>query len=317
MRPRASASTFTAAMFKLAIAQAEAVRYDKDANLARVEELMARASSNGAQAILFPELFLTGYTVWDRLAELAEPLEGPSIRRLADLAGRFRLAVVCGFPERRPGFRPYNSACVIGPDGTVVGAYRKTHMFDREPEFFSPGEALPVFDTPFGPVGVAICYDLEFPEVARILALQGARIILNPTANMEPYAEYQAVYLRARAMENGIHIAAANTVGDDGTYAYFGESAAVDPRGRVLCRAERGEELLSAEIDLGAGPADQNLQYLGRRRPDLYRALAKSAAVKDASRAASQRRSGTSGPGPRRAPAAATTVPSEPPERTS
>lgn len=283
-------------MFKLAMAQAEAVRYEKDANLAKAEELMARASSHGAQAILFPELFLTGYTVWDRVAELAESLEGPSIRRLADLAGRFRLAVVCGFPERRPGFRPYNSACVIGPDGTVVGAYRKTHLFDREPEFFSPGETLPVFDTPFGPVGVAICYDLEFPEVPRILALRGARIVLNPTANMEPYAEYQVVYLRARAMENAIHVAAANTVGDDGVYRYFGQSAAVDPQGRVLCRAGGAEELLVADVDFGARPRQESLEYLRRRRPDLYRALAEGATVKGG--AASLRGSGTSGPGP-------------------
>jgi predicted amidohydrolase len=261
-------------MVKLAMAQAEAVRYDKDANLARAEELMDRASSEGAHAILFPEMFLTGYTVWDRVDELAEPLEGSAIRRLADLARRFRLGVVCGFPERRPGSSPYNSACVIGPDGTVIGAYRKTHLFDREPEFFSPGEALPVFDTPFGPIGVAICYDLEFPEAARVLAMRGARVVLNPTANMEPYAEYQAVYLRARAMENGIHVAAANTVGDDGTYVYFGESAAIDPQGRVLCRAGSGEELLIAELDLEGGPADQNLEYLRRRRPDLYRSLA-------------------------------------------
>lgn len=280
-------------MFRLAIAQAEAVRYDKDANLARAEELMARASSQEAQAILFPELFLTGYTVWDRVAELAEPPEGPSIRRLAELAGRFKQVVVCGFPERRPGFHPYNSACIIGPDGAIVGTYRKTHLFDREPEFFSPGETLPVFDTAFGPVGVAICYDLEFPEVSRALALQGARIVLNPTANMQPYAEYQAVYLRARAMENEIHVAAANTVGDDGTYRYFGESAAVDPYGTVLCRAGSGEELLVAEIDLEGGLSDQNLGYLGRRRPDLYRTLARGTGG-----VASPRGPGTGEPGP-------------------
>lgn len=299
-------------MFKLAMAQAEAVRYDKDANLARAEELMARALSHGAQAILFPEMFLTGYTVWDRVAELAESLDGPSVRRLAELARRFRLAVVCGFPERRPGLHPYNSACIIEPDGALVGSYRKTHLFDREPEFFSPGETLPVFNTAFGPAGVAICYDLEFPEVSRALALQGARILLNPTANMQPYAEYQAVYLRARAMENGIHVAAANTVGDDGTYRYFGESAAVDPHGRVLCRAGSGEELLVAEIDLESGPTNQSLEYLRRRRPDLYRMLAGGA-----SGVGSPPGPGSSEPGPRRAPAPATASSSEPPEQTS
>lgn len=301
--------------FTLALAQAEAVRYDKDANLAKAERLMGRAAERGAKAILFPEMFLTGYTVWERVAELAEPLDGPSIRRLAGLAGRFGMHVVCGFPEERPepGAGPYNSACVIGADGSILGAYRKTHLFDREPRYFSPGEELLVFDTSVGPVGVAICYDLEFPEVARLLALRGARLILNPTANMDPYAEYQEVYLRARAMENGVYVATANTVGEDGTYRYFGESAAVDPRGRVLCRGGSGEELLLAEIDLGARPADENLEYLGRRRPDLYGMLVEEAGDEAVRGAGSPRGSGTSGPAAPPSPSGATGGSSAPP----
>lgn len=241
---------------------------------------MGRAAERGARAILFPEMFLTGYTVWDRVADLAEPIDGPSVGRLAELSRKFGVQVVCGFPERGTDGLVYNSACVIGLDGAVVGAYRKTHLFDGEIRHVTPGGSIPVFDTPLGPVGVAICYDLEFPEVPRTLALRGARLILTPTANMEPYAEHQAVYLRARAMENGVYVAAANAVGDDGTFRYFGESAVVDPRGRVLCRAGSGEELLFAEVDMEARPGDDNLEYLRQRRPDLYGALGDDAAAR-------------------------------------
>ncbi len=260
---------------KIALVQAAPVRFDKAANLERARRAAAEAAARGARLVLFPEMFLTGYMVWDRVGELAEPLDGPSIRALADLARAHGTVIVCGFPEDAGRARPFNSACVIDADGTVVGAHRKAHLFAAEPEAFLAGEEVRAFDTAVGRLGVMICYDLEFPETARLLALDGAQIILVPTANMEPYARHQAVYLAARAMENGVYLACANQVGRDEVYRYFGESAVVDPDGNVLARAGAEEELVLAEIDLSAvPPADPNLRYLAHRRPELYAPLA-------------------------------------------
>ena len=260
---------------KIALVQAEPVRFDKAANLERARRAVEEAAARGVRLVLFPEMFLTGYMVWDRVGDLAEPLDGPSIRALAEMARAHGTAIVCGFPEDAGRARPFNSACVIDVDGTILGAHRKVHLFAAEPDACSPGEEVRAFDTAVGRLGVMICYDLEFPETARLLALDGAQVILVPTANMDPYARHQAVYLAARAMENGVYLACANQVGRDEVYRYFGESAVVDPDGNVLARAGSGEELLVAEIDpASVPPADPNLRYLAHRRPELYAPLA-------------------------------------------
>jgi predicted amidohydrolase len=234
---------------------------------------MEEAAQEGASAIVLPELFLTGYQLAESLRVLAEPLEGPSLQRLAGLARRHRMLTVCGWPEAADGVL-YNSACVIDADGEVQGRYRKTHLFGGEPEFFAPGDQLMPFDTSLGRIGVLICYDLEFPEPARTLALEGATLVVTSTASKDPYAAYQGIYARARAMENGVYVAAANTVGDLGPCHFFGMSLVVDPGGRVLAEADQQERLLFAPIDLSrVPPADPSVQYLPHRRPDLYARL--------------------------------------------
>lgn len=260
--------------FILALAQASSVLYDKEKNLLKAEKFMVDASARGAKAILFPEMFSTGYMTWDRVSDLAEPLNGPLVKRLALLARQYGLLTVCGFPEKNSKTKPYNSACVIDSDGSVLGSYHKTHLFSNEPDVFTPGEDIKAFNTSLGRIGVMICYDTEFPETARLLALDGVQLILAPTANMEPYSQFQSVFLRARAMENGICAATTNTIGYDGTYHYFGQSAAADPEGRLLCLGGSDEELLFAEINLTAiPPKDASLQYLNHRRPELYNKL--------------------------------------------
>lgn len=184
--------------FLLAIAQLSAVPANKDANLERIDRAMRQAASAGAQAIVFPELFLTGNVLSDELKPLAEPLTGPNLQRLAGLARRHGLLTVCGWHEAAGTGLMYNSAAVIDRDGSLLGAYHKTHLLDRESDIFAAGDRLAVFDTSLGRIGVAICYDMEFPKTARVLALDGARIVVAPTASKDPYAVYQAVYTRAR-----------------------------------------------------------------------------------------------------------------------
>jgi len=258
---------------RLALAQTEPVRYDKTANLRRAETLMAEARAQGAHAIVFPELFLTGYLVWDRLGELAEAAPGPLISRLAQMAKAYGLLSIVGFPERANGLI-YNSACVIESDGRLLGVYRKTHLFADEPDVFARGSSFVTLDSSIGSIGILICYDIEFPECARTLALAGAQLILVPTANMEPFAVDQDLYARARARENGVFIAIVNTVGTDERYRYFGCSTVAGPGGEVLGRAAAAEQLLVVEIDPATAQASQRSSpYLSHRRPELYGAL--------------------------------------------
>ena len=261
--------------FLLGVAQLAPARLDKDANLERIASAMQQTADAGVQMIVFPELFLTGYFLGEQLAGLAEPLDGPSLRRLAELARRHHLLTICGWPEAAGEPRPYNSAVVLERDGTIIGHYRKTHLFGREPEFFAAGDRLGAVDTSLGRIGVLICYDLEFPEPARILALDGAKVLLAPTANMDPYAAYQWVYTRARAMENGVYVATANTVGQLDGLHFFGQSSVVSPGGEVLEIACADERLLMVSVDPSrVPPTDPTLRYLERRRPELYRGLA-------------------------------------------
>ena len=246
------------------------------ANLARVETAMGEAGRHGAQAIVFPELYLSGYLLTEDLGALAEPIDGPSVGRLAALARQHRMLIVCGWPEAAEGAL-YNSACVIDAGGTILGCYRKTHLFGRETEFFAPGDQLAPFDSSLGRIGVLICYDLEFPEAARMLALEGASLLLMCTASKDPYTAYQGVYARARAMENGVYVAVANTVGELGPNRFFGMSLVVDPGGTALAEADRQERVLFASIDPSrVPPADPSVRYLEHRRPDLYGKLSGS-----------------------------------------
>jgi 5-aminopentanamidase len=262
--------------FLLGVAQLTPARLDKEANLDRIEGAMRQAAAAGANAILFPELFLTGYFLTEALADLAEPQDGASLRRLAAMARRYGLLTVCGWPETNDHGLPYNSAVIIERDGSILGRYRKTHLFGAEPKFFAAGNRLRAFDTSLGRIGVAICYDIEFPETARILAIDGAAALLTPTANMDPYAPYQAIFTRARAMENGIYVATANTVGTLDRLHFFGESSVVGPDGNVIDIADGQERTLIARIDLSqVPPADASLRYLGSRRPELYARLSR------------------------------------------
>jgi len=260
--------------FLLAIAQLSAVRADKDANVAKMAAAMEKAASAGAEAILFPELSLTGYVLTDEVMPMAEPAKGPRFEKLALLAQRLGLLTIFGWPEATESGLIYDSAAVIERDGSLLHTYRKTHLWGKEADLFAAGDRLSAFDSSLGRIGVAICYDMEFPETARLLALDGARIVLSLTATTDPFAPYQAVYTRARAMENSIYVATANTVGElDGRH-FFGESSIVDPAGEVIRMAGRTDEVLVGSVDLTSShPSTAALRYLASRRPELYGGL--------------------------------------------
>lgn len=224
---------------------------DKAVNLGLVDSFARQATQRGMRIVVFPELFLTGYNLGRALEGLAEPLDGPSVLALKRIAAKHGTALVVGLPERRHGAL-WNAAVVIDRQGQLRGAYRKIHLFgETEPRLFRRGDALCVVDVDGLKVGVAICYDIEFPEMARALVRAGADVICVPTANMEPYREVPTTLVRARALENGVPVVYANLSGQEGDLTYTGLSGIVGPDGIDLARAGPvGDALLMADPDL-------------------------------------------------------------------
>jgi predicted amidohydrolase len=215
---------------------------DKPANLAKIEASVREAAAQGIDLLVFPEEALigcgdcpvcrSGAPHCAHHQELAETVPGPSTERIAQLAREHDMTVVFGLAERDPEHPEilYNAAAVVGPDG-IQGTYRKLHLgslpWVSEGVTFRPGNALPVFETRFGPIGVLICYDFWFnPELARILALKGARLILNCAATFKGPGkrDYMVHTTATRAQENLCYAVTANQVGGpDGTGSYGAE----------------------------------------------------------------------------------------------
>lgn len=177
-----------------------------------------------------------------------------------------------GMPLANPGGKPYNAVVMIDRDGTPAGFQAKTHFFGGEEKMFAPGTSLRAFDTSFGRMGILVCYDGEFPETARSLALDGAKLICMCAANMSPYEDYHFLYMRTRAMENRAYTLYCNYVGDEKRFHYCGQSGAFHPTGRILAEAGTQEETtLYALIDMEDTTApDDFLNYLHHRQPQLY-----------------------------------------------
>jgi predicted amidohydrolase len=166
----------------------------------------------------------------------------------------------------------FDTTVVIAPSGELLTVYDKTHLFDREREAFTPGAELqPPFAFAGLRFGVLCCFDIEFPEPARTLALRGAQCLLVPSANMAPWGPTHRAFVRARALEDHCFVAYANAVGSASGYEFEGESCLVDPLGRLLCDAERRETVVWGDVDAAvAGEARAVGDYLAQRRPELY-----------------------------------------------
>ncbi|MFC3172904.1 carbon-nitrogen hydrolase family protein [Novosphingobium bradum] len=236
---------------------------EKAANCERILGLAREAAGQGADMVLFPETALTGYNHDGGSIAMhqrdAEPRGGPSATRLVDCARELGIWLVVGLPERdEASGRLYNSALVTGPDG-LVDCYRKIHPAKDELLWAAKGDRPCLFATPWGPVGLGICYDTYlFPEVPRHLAAMGARLYLNPTAvSARPgWADFYYTMLRVRGVENGLFIASANLVGEDRDMTFPGGSLVLGPGdGPIDTRyhgapVEGREAIVLARIDL-------------------------------------------------------------------
>src|SRR5918999_863549 len=209
------------------------------------------AEHPGADLIVFPELFLSGYTLSD-IDELAIQMDDPELQRVADIARESSTALIFGAPERVSG-GVANSACCIDGQGTIAAVYRKVQLYGgEESDAFVAGDELLVVELCGVKVGLMICFDVEFPEVARALARAGAELLVTISANMEPFGNDHAVFASARALENGLPHAYVNQVGrGEKGLVFVGGSTIVSPDGEVRAQADSvGETVLDAGLSL-------------------------------------------------------------------
>lgn len=282
-------------MVRVALAQFSG-HESKEVNVQKAEALARQAAGNGAKIVCFPELSTTIYFCFDRDRkhfELAEPVPGPAVDRMRKVAQETGTVLVYPLYENDNGVL-YNTAAVIGPDGELIGRYRKMSIPQilrtvqpgetpgDERFFFTPGNlGFPVFDTPFGvKLGILICYDRHFPEAARVLGLRGAHLLLVPTATYREWIrDVWELELRGHAIANMYYVGGVNKVGPDvggpADRHYFGTALFIDPRGTVMCRAgDKEDEILYAEIDPKVCDEVRELWgFFTFRRPDAYEAV--------------------------------------------
>jgi predicted amidohydrolase len=257
---------------RLALAQTAGVSGDPRATLDELPGLAAEAAGQGARLLVLPEMWLTGYNIAGRAAALAEPTDGPSAGRVAEVARAHGLAILYGFPERADA-TVYNTAQLIAADGSALACYRKAHLFgEAERVQFSPGGAVTAHCTLEGlRLAILICYDVEFPETVRAAAMAGADAVLVPTALFHPFAFVAQRLVQVRAWENGVYLIYANRCGAEGALSYVGNSVVCAPDGALLAAAGDGPQLLVADLSQERVRAARATNpYLADRRPDLY-----------------------------------------------
>jgi predicted amidohydrolase len=286
---------------KVALAQVAPITNDKAATLDKWLGYLDRAAAEGAQLVVFPELALSGYACGDRFFEMAEPVPGPSSERLAAEARQRGLHLIWGMPERGLAGVVYNSAVLVGPDG-LIGVWRKHtlpgHATDLggpgafpDRRFFRAGTCSPVFDTPIGRIGMMVCYDIFFPEIPRLLTLQGADLLVGISGSPAFERPIFEPLVRARAMENTIWFAYCNLAGSEGGVDYWGGSRLIGPGDvatkvpgePVVCQAPYFEEALVC----GVVDYDQTHRFrplfpvLRDLRADMYKQLAEATTALD------------------------------------
>jgi predicted amidohydrolase len=229
---------------------------NKERNLKQISEQASKARKWNIDLLIFPELHLTGYTMRDEVSHLAESIPGPSTRKVETLAREHGVHVVFGMPEES-GVKGviHNTAVFVGPKG-LVGKYRKihlpTHSVFEERRYYRPGQEASVFKTDIGTIGLNICYDLYFPELTRLQALQGAELVVCISASPGLRRRFFEGFCLSRAMENAVYLAYVNRVGIEEGLQFWGGSRVIAPNGSVLAQCKYDvEEFQICKVDLG------------------------------------------------------------------
>ncbi len=275
------------ATIRAAVIQAHA-NLPKEQAVDKHLELIAKAAAEGAQITCLQEIFHGPYFCAEQDPKwyaTAERDDGPIVTKMRQVARDNHMVLVVPFFEEAQTGVYYNTAVVIDNDGTVLGKYRKTHLPQVGPCFwekfyFKPGNlGYPVFDTAVGRIGLIICYDRHFPEVARQVGLKGAELVFNPSATVESLSKYLwELEQPAHAVANGYWIAAINRVGTEeplNPAKFYGSSYFCDPRGQIVAKAsDSDDEVLVADLDMDLVRQVRNTwQFMRDRRPETYHEL--------------------------------------------
>ena len=234
---------------KIGLAQTSIKNGDKSHNLQVMKSILEQARKKEADLLIFPELFLTGYVCRDFFYELAESIHGPSIELASKFVKENGVTTIFGMPlEEGVKGVIYNSSVMINEDGDVVSynkLYLPTHSVFDEKRYFRSGNETKCFQSKKCTVGLTICYDLYFPEIYRILALEGAELVTCISASPSTRQEYFETLTKARAIENGVFLAFVNRVGIEDGLQFWGGSNVVSPNGDILVKARYYEEDLT------------------------------------------------------------------------
>jgi len=251
---------------RLAVIQPTLVEGACAANWRAAKAALDLAGGGEADLVVLPEMWLTGYA-YRRLDELAKGT-AESLERVGVYAKKYGYFVAGSWAERGDDGHLYNTACIVGPDGRVRARYRKVHLFGpmKEDRHFLRGRAVTVADLEIGKIGIALCYDLRFPELARKMALAGAELLLFPSQWPEVRLGHFHTLLSARAIENQVFTAGINRAGRSSSIQFGGGSTVVGPRGEVLAQLEGEEGYAETDLDLDqVAAARENITYLAGR----------------------------------------------------
>ncbi|NJD01539.1 MAG: carbon-nitrogen hydrolase family protein [Ruminiclostridium sp.] len=267
--------------FRLALCQMDIVD-DKGKNVAKALEMLDKAAAGGAAVAVLPEMFNCPYDN-SKFSEYAETIPGSqTAKAISQKAAELGVYVVAGSIPEREGTNLFNTSLVFDRHGAIIGRHRKMHLFDIdikgkirfvESEVLSYGKDITIVETEFCKIGIAICYDLRFPELSRLMALEGAEVIIIPGAfNMVTGPAHWELLIRTRALDNQVYVAAASPARSlTASYTAYGNSMVASPWGSVVQRASEKEEIVFADID--AQELDRvrrELPLLKHRRTDLY-----------------------------------------------
>ncbi|MGE5415166.1 MAG: carbon-nitrogen hydrolase family protein [Acidobacteriota bacterium] len=269
-------------IFKAGLCQMRVVA-NKDENLKKASEMVKDAAIQGCSLVVLPEMFNCPYQT-AKFPEYAEQIpEGQTFLTLQELARSLRITLIGGsIPEVDEDGRVYNTSLVFDDQGDLLARHRKMHLFDvdikdgisfRESDTLTAGNEVTTFETKLGLMGLAICYDLRFPELARLMTQHGAQTLVYPGAfNTTTGPLHWEILLRCRAVDNQVYVIAASPAYDPaGVYPAHGHSMIVDPWGSIISEAGTGEEIITAEIDLKSiKRVRDELPLLKHRRLDLY-----------------------------------------------
>mgnify|MGYP004669580789 CR=1 FL=1 len=255
---------------------------DKEDNLRRIEALVKKAADDGARMVVLPEIM--NVTSLDPEIAKPETIPGYSIDRMCKIAKSYDLWIHCGSirEQHMDGEKPCNTSVMVNPNGKIAAIYRKLHLFDvymekgpkiMESDMNSKGSEIVTLDTELGKLGFSLCYDMRFPELYRLMALEGCQVLFAPANFTKPTGEmHWHTLLRARAIENGCYVLAPGQCGQKPRFEAYGHSLIIDPWGHILAEKESGEGLIMADIDLTqVTKAREELGSLNNRRTDLYR----------------------------------------------